>query len=75
MTNYDSYPGPHQPAAPRRLTRREDDKVIAGVCSGIAAHVGMDATVVRLLMVAAIVFTGGAALLLYLAGWWLMPRG
>ncbi len=75
MSNYESYPAPHSPAAPRRLTRREHDKMIAGVCSGVAALVGIDATVVRLLMVAATAFTGGAAILVYLAGWWLMPRG
>lgn len=75
MSNYDSYSAPHTPAGPRRLTRREQDKMIAGVCSGAAAHLGIDATVVRLLMVAATVFTGGAAILVYLAGWWLMPRG
>ncbi|GAA3550647.1 PspC domain-containing protein [Nocardioides daeguensis] len=75
MSNYDSYSAPHSPSAPRRLTRRQQDKMIAGVCSGVAAHLGVDVTVVRLLMVAATVFTGGAAILLYLAGWWLMPRG
>jgi len=75
MSNYESYPAPHHPSSPRRLTRREQDKMIAGVCSGAAAHFGIDVTVVRLLMVAATVFTGGAGLLVYLAGWWLMPRG
>ncbi|GAA1508366.1 PspC domain-containing protein [Nocardioides humi] len=78
MSNYESYPAPHNPhnpSTPRRLTRREQDKMIAGVCSGAAAHFGIDVTVVRLLMVAATVFTGGAGILLYLAGWWLMPRG
>ena len=75
MSNYESYSSPQNPVAPRRLTRREQDKMIAGVCSGLAAHLGVDVTVVRLLMVALTVFTGGAALLVYLAGWWLMPRG
>lgn len=70
MSNYESYSSPT-----RRLTRREQDKMIAGVCSGVASHFGVDVTVVRLLMVAAAVFTGGAAILLYLAGWSLMPRG
>ena len=77
MSNYDSYPAPQQSSQatqPRRLTRRDQDKMIAGVCSGIAAHLGVDVTIVRLLMVAITVFTGGAGLLVYLAGWWLMPR-
>ena len=75
MSNYDSYPNPNNPSAPRRLTRSEGDKMVAGVCSGVAHHLGMDPTIVRLLMVAATVFTGGCAALVYLAGWWLMPRG
>ncbi|MBM7517897.1 PspC domain-containing protein [Nocardioides nitrophenolicus] len=75
MTNYDNYSSPQHPAAPRRLTRREHDKMIGGVCAGVAAHLNVDVTVVRLLTVALTVFTGGAGLLVYLAGWWLMPRG
>ncbi|TIC82266.1 PspC domain-containing protein [Nocardioides sp. GY 10113] len=48
--------------------------MIAGVCGGAAAYLDIDATLVRLLMVAAAVFTGGAAILVYLAGWILMPQ-
>ncbi len=69
------YPGPYAaPAGPRRLVRRSHDKMIAGVCAGVADHLGVDVTVVRLLTVAATVFTGGTAGLVYLAAWWLMPR-
>ncbi len=75
MSNYDSYSAPQQPSTPRRLTRREQNKMIGGVCSGLADHFGIDVTVVRLLMVATVVFGWGAGFLLYLAGWVLMPRG
>ena len=77
MSNYDSYPSPVPPPRPesRRLTRREDNKMVAGVCSGVAQHLNVDPNVVRLVLVATVIFGFGAGILLYLAGWWLMPRG
>ena len=59
---------------PRRLVRRRDDRMVAGVCSGLAEHLGMDATLMRIIVVAAVVLTGGAALVAYLAAWILMPQ-
>lgn len=80
MSNYESYPAP-SPAAPqgtatvgRRLTRRSHNRMVAGVCGGIADHFGVDATIVRLVLIAAIVFGSGAGLVLYVAGWLLMPE-
>lgn len=58
----------------RRLTRSRADKMLGGVCGGAAAYVGVDPTVMRLLFVAATVLTSGAGILLYLAGWFLMPQ-
>lgn len=58
----------------RRLVRRRDDRMVAGVCSGLADHLGVDPTVVRLLAVLAVVFSGGTALVAYLAAWILMPE-
>lgn len=77
MSNYDNYPAPFPPPAAqtRRLTRREDNKMVAGVCSGIAAHLSVDPTIVRLLLVASVVFGFGTGIVVYLAAWWLMPRG
>ena len=34
-----------------RLVRRTDDRMIAGVCSGVADYLGVDVTVVRLIAV------------------------
>lgn len=41
---------PERPGS-RRLTRSRTDRVIAGVCGGFAAYSGIDATIVRLVMV------------------------
>lgn len=62
------------PTSGRRLTRRRHDKMVAGVCGGIADHLGIDATIVRLLLVAAVIFGFGTGIVLYAIGWWLMPE-
>ena len=48
--------------------------MVAGVCGGIADHLGIDANLVRLLLVAAVVLGFGAGIVLYVAGWILMPQ-
>ena len=58
--------------APRRLTRSSEDRVIAGVCGGIAHHLGVDATLVRIAAVV-LMLIGGAGALLYVAALLLMP--
>ena len=58
----------------RPLTRRRDDRMIAGVCSGVADHIGLDPTLVRLLTVVAAVFSVGAVAVAYIAAWILMPE-
>ncbi|MDQ3914969.1 MAG: PspC domain-containing protein [Actinomycetota bacterium] len=55
----------------RKLVRRTDDKVVAGVCSGLADHLGVDPLVVRIGFVA-LALTGGGVLA-YLAAWALIP--
>lgn len=75
MSNYDNYSSPGSTTTNgRRLTRRSNNRMVAGVCGGIADHLGIDATIVRLLLVAAVVFGFGAGIVLYVAGWWLMPE-
>jgi phage shock protein PspC (stress-responsive transcriptional regulator)/predicted membrane protein len=56
-----------------RLVRRRDDKIIAGVCGGIADHFGIDVTLVRVVTVV-LTFFGGAGLLLYGIAWAMVPE-
>src|SRR4051794_5915273 len=66
--------GPMEPmTSTRRLVRRRDDRLIAGVCSGIADHVGIDPTLVRIGAVV-LSFFGGAGLIAYGAAWLLIPE-
>ncbi|HUH07627.1 MAG TPA: PspC domain-containing protein [Egibacteraceae bacterium] len=57
----------------RRLTRRSEGRMVAGVASGIADHLSIDPVLVRLGF-AALVFFGGAGFILYAVGWALMPE-
>jgi phage shock protein C len=58
----------------KRLTRRGNDRMIAGVCSGVADYLGIDVTLVRLLTVVAAIFSVGAVAVAYIAAWILMPE-
>ena len=55
------------------LSRPRDNRVIAGVCSGIARRFGIDPTLVRILFVASLLLPG-PQILIYLAAWVLMPE-
>lgn len=57
----------------RALARNSSNKVIAGVCSGIARRLGMSPTVVRLAFVISCVLPG-PQILLYLILWLVMPE-
>ncbi len=48
--------------------RRERDRVVAGVCGGVADALGVDPTLVRLVF-ALLSLAGGAGILLYFALW------
>jgi phage shock protein PspC (stress-responsive transcriptional regulator) len=58
----------------KRLTRRGDDRMIAGVCSGVADYLGLDPTLVRLIAVVSAIFSFGAVAVAYVAAWILMPE-
>lgn len=55
----------------KRLYRSEDDRILGGVCGGIAEAYDLDPTLVRLITVV-LAFTG-AAELVYLIAWLIMP--
>jgi phage shock protein C len=58
----------------KKLRRSADDKMIAGVCGGWARLLGVDAAILRILVVAATIFGVGTPVLLYGACWILMPQ-
>jgi len=57
-----------------RVYRSLDDRVVAGVCGGIAHYLGWSSTRFRIVYVAlAILSAGFPGLLVYLALWFLIP--
>lgn len=60
--------------AEQRLVRSRDERVIAGVCGGIARRFGWDPGRVRLVYVLVSVLSAGfPGTLVYIALWFLMP--
>jgi phage shock protein C len=64
---------PDPPSRPRRLHRSTDDRVVGGVCSGIAEWSGIDVAVVRVVTVLFMLM--GHGLVLYAVAWLLLPAG
>jgi phage shock protein C len=60
--------------ATKRLTRSRDDRWLGGVCGGVAAYTGIDATLVRLVVVVGTILGFGSLFVAYLAAWVLMPE-
>lgn len=60
-------------ATAKKLTRSKSDRMLAGVCGGIAAYTNMDSSLVRVLWV---VFSllGGSGLLLYIIFMLIIPE-
>lgn len=59
-----------------QLVRPRSGRMIAGVCAGLSEHYGWDLNIVRLVLVAATVFTGIALFLFaYIVAWIIIPDG
>jgi len=56
-----------------RLVRSETDKMLAGVCGGLAAYLEIDSVFVRLLFVL-LLFASGIGFPIYLILWFIMPQ-
>jgi phage shock protein C len=60
--------------APRKLMRSRADRKIAGVCAGLAPHLDLDVTVVRLLAIFITLATGICpGIVTYLLAWMIVP--
>ena len=79
----DSGPADTKPAGPepaarvqmrsQQLRRPVEDRMLAGVAAGLARFLGIDVTIVRIVL-AVLAVVGGAGLPIYLAGWLLIPE-
>ena len=62
-----------QPETPKRLKRSNVDKMMAGVCGGLAKYFEIDSTLIRLAFAFAAVFAG-TGVLVYLVMWIIVPK-
>jgi phage shock protein C len=82
MENITRIPSTDQPAAPVvqapksrfELRRSRSERMLSGVCGGVAKAFGIDATLVRLGLVALTVLGAGTGVVLYAAAWILIPE-
>lgn len=58
---------------PKKLIRTRTNRMLAGVCSGLGSYFGIDPNLVRLVLAILTLF-GGTGIILYLAGWLLIPE-
>ncbi|WP_433300759.1 PspC domain-containing protein [Actinoplanes sp. CA-030573] len=58
----------------RRLLRPQDDRIVAGVCSGIGRYFGVDPVLIRVAFAIFAVVTWGVALIAYPVCWFLIPE-
>ncbi len=57
----------------QKKLKRSSDKMIAGVCSGVAEYFGIDKSIVRIIWAFLAIFYG-AGLLAYIIAWIIMPE-
>ena len=57
----------------KRLYRSESNKMIAGVCGGLAEYFNIDPVIMRLIFVL-IALPGGVSILIYFLFWILIPK-
>jgi phage shock protein PspC (stress-responsive transcriptional regulator) len=70
-TTHDLPPAGPPPATPR-LERSTDDRLVAGVCGGLGRYFNVDPVIFRVVVAVSALF--GPGLLLYAAGWLLLPE-
>jgi phage shock protein C len=64
----------HDTSTPYKQLRRPlDDRMIAGVCSGVARYFGIDPVLVRIGFAVLAIVTWGCALIAYPVMWFVMP--
>src|SRR3712207_9175444 len=57
----------------KKLTRSRKERMIAGVCGGLAEYFGWDVSILRVVYVLATIFTAFAGTIVYIILWIVMP--
>lgn len=70
--NFDG--NPHHHINIKRITRRKDDRVIAGVCSGFADYFKVDVTIFRIIFAVLFIMSWGIWSIVYIIMWIVIPE-
>ncbi len=58
----------------RKLYRSTRDRKLFGVCGGLAEYMGVDATLLRILLIVVAVFSAGSVIIVYIIAGFVIPR-
>jgi phage shock protein C len=58
----------------RKLYRSSRDRKLFGVCGGLAEYLGVDATLLRILLIVVTVFSAGSVIIVYIIAGFVIPR-
>lgn len=58
----------------KKLTRSKSNRMVAGVCGGLAEYLGWDPTLLRIVYILATIFTAFAGVIVYVILWIVMPE-
>ncbi|ETA68742.1 MAG: phage shock protein [Methanolobus sp.] len=58
----------------KELRRSKEDRILAGVCSGIGLYTGIDPVLVRLIFAVGTFFSLGTGILIYIIAWIIIPE-
>ena len=68
-----SAPGTGEDKPPKRLMRDMSNRLLGGVCSGVAAYLNTDTVLVRVIAIVLLFVTAGVAVPVYLLMWLIIP--
>ena len=58
----------------KRLYRSRKDRIVGGVCAGLAAYIDADPSLIRLVWIVVTLISLGTGLIVYLAAWIIIPE-
>ncbi|MGE5481533.1 MAG: PspC domain-containing protein [Bacteroidota bacterium] len=59
-------------STPKRLYRSKRERILGGVCGGLAEYFGLDVSLVRLGWIV-FVLLGGSGIIAYILAWFVIP--
>ena len=58
----------------KRLYRSRKEMILGGVCGGIAEHIDVDPSLIRLVWIVVSLISLGTGIIVYLAAWIIIPE-